>query len=404
MSKQTNLQVKYRWYWEQVVSEEWTAASLGEVVNLKRGYDLPKRLREEGPYPVVSSSGVTGTHSEFKANSPGVVTGRYGTLGQVYFVEKPMWPLNTTLYVDDFKGNIPRYIAYLLESLKLDQLVTSAAVPGINRNHIHPLPVRIPGVAVQLYIASALASLDKLIENNCRRIEILEKLARHMYREWFVRFRFPGHESVGLVSSDLGLIPEGWKVQSCAQVAEFVNGFAFKPAHWQQDGLPIVKIKELKNGVSKDTPRYHGQDIKRKYFVNNGAVLFSWSADLGVYIWSSGPALLNQHLFDVRPREVSLLFLYLALKDRMPDFRRRAQGTTMRHIKRSALDEVQLVVAPRQVREAFESQAGPMLALRMNLEHQVQLLARARALLLPRLVSGELDVTGLDLELEAVGA
>ena len=87
----------------------------------------------------------------------------------------------------------------------------------------------------------------------------------------------------------------------------------------------------------------------------------------------------------------------------MPEFRSRAQGTTMRHIKRSALSEVQLTVAPRQVREKFESRAGPILELRMNLEHQVQLLVQARNLLLPRLVSGELDVSELDMDLEAVG-
>lgn len=106
--------------------DEWRQVRLGEVVNLKRGYDLPKRMRHDGPFPVVSSSGLTGTHNESKVQPPGVVTGRYGTLGQVYYIETPMWPLNTTLYVEDFRGNIPRFVAYLLESLKLDQLGSAA--------------------------------------------------------------------------------------------------------------------------------------------------------------------------------------------------------------------------------------------------------------------------------------
>jgi type I restriction enzyme, S subunit len=94
----------------------WRDCTLGDVVKLQRGHDLPDRLRREGSVPVVSSSGVTGRHSEAKAESPGVVTGRYGTIGEVFFVEEPYWPLNTALYVVDFKGNDPRFVSYLLRN------------------------------------------------------------------------------------------------------------------------------------------------------------------------------------------------------------------------------------------------------------------------------------------------
>ena len=371
---------------------------------LKRGYDLPKRLRTDGPIPIVSSSGVTGTHTEAKVQPPGVVTGRYGTLGSIYYLDQPFWPLNTTLYVQDFKGNEERFVAYLLESLDLGALVSSAAVPGINRNHLHPLQVQVPDRALQSSIAKTLGVFDDLIENNRRRIEILEEMARLLYREWFVHFRFPGHEDVELVDSDLGPIPEGWEIRSFAELADFVNGFAFKPEHWLDQGLPIVKIKELKNGVTRDTPRYHGPDVSKKYYVGDGSVLFSWSADLKAYVWASGPALLNQHLFDVRPHEVSPLFIFHSLDERMYEFRARAQGTTMKHIKRSALGEVKIALPKNKLRDAFEGVARPMLDLQLNLSKQNRALREARDLLLPRLVSGELDVSELDLGLERVGA
>ena len=260
--------------------------------------------------------------------------------------------------------------------------------------------IKLPSLAEQEAISAFLSDIDDQIENNRLRVEILEVAMSLLYREWFVHFRFPGCENVEFVASELGLMPRGWKVETFAQAAQFINGFAFKPTHWLEDGLPIVKIKELKNGISAETPRYHGNDIKQKFFVDSGSVLFSWSADLEVYVWSSGPALLNQHLFDVRPRDVSLLYIYLALRVHMPEFRSRAQGTTMRHIKRSALDEVQLAVAPQSIREEFESRAGPMIELRMNLEHQIQLLVQARNLLRPRLVSGDLDISHLRSGLE----
>ena len=110
--------------------ERWRDTTLGETITLKRGYDLPTRLRRNGPFPIVSSSGVTGSHDVAKAHPPGVITGRYGTLGVVWYVDEPYWPLNTTLYVQDFKDNHERFVAYLLESLDLGMLVASAAVPG----------------------------------------------------------------------------------------------------------------------------------------------------------------------------------------------------------------------------------------------------------------------------------
>lgn len=94
----------------------WQECALGEVMKLQRGHDLPERVRVDGPIPIVSSSGITGRHNLAKAEPPGVVTGRYGTIGEVFFVEEPYWPLNTALYVVDFKGNDPRFVAYLLRN------------------------------------------------------------------------------------------------------------------------------------------------------------------------------------------------------------------------------------------------------------------------------------------------
>ncbi|HAW54594.1 MAG TPA: hypothetical protein DCX29_06525, partial [Hyphomonas sp.] len=96
---------------------EWRKCELGDVIELKRGYDLPSRLRTGGEFPLISSSGRSDTHDQSKVSGPGVVTGRYGTIGQVFYIEEDFWPLNTTLYVRDFKGNNPRFIYYFLQGL-----------------------------------------------------------------------------------------------------------------------------------------------------------------------------------------------------------------------------------------------------------------------------------------------
>ena len=120
-----------------------------------------------------------------------------------------------------------------------------------------------------------------------------------------------------MVDSPLGKIPEGWEVKAFSYFANFVNGYAFKPTDWGTVGFPIIKIKERKEGVTAQTPRYGNDDLPLKYRINNGDVLFSWSADLDVYYWSGGEGWLNQHLFNVCPKiEMSKLFIFYALKDR----------------------------------------------------------------------------------------
>ena len=174
---------------ERVARDEWRETALGKVIELKRGYDLPHHKRNPGLVPVVSSSGPTDYHSESKVQGPGVVTGRYGTLGQVFFIPNNFWPLNTTLYVRDFKGNDPRFISYFLRGIDFSAYSDKAAVPGLNRNHLHQEVVRIPiDIDEQRAIAHILGTLDDKIELNRRMNETLEEMARALFKSWFVDF------------------------------------------------------------------------------------------------------------------------------------------------------------------------------------------------------------------------
>ena len=146
--------------------DRWERKALGDIITLKRGHDLPIQKRLSGDYPVYSSSGITGSHNTFISEDEGVITGRYGTIGQVFYSDTPYWPLNTTLYVDDFKGNHPKFVYYLLKALNWDAFSVASAVPGINRNHVHKAVVLIPDVATQKYIAEVLSLFDEKIKNN----------------------------------------------------------------------------------------------------------------------------------------------------------------------------------------------------------------------------------------------
>jgi type I restriction enzyme S subunit len=153
--------------------EKWTTTTLGNVLSLKRGHDLPTHKRVQGKYPVYSSSGITGVHNKSISEKEGVITGRYGTIGQVFYTKVPYWPLNTTLYVDDFKGNHPKYIYYLLKTIDWREYLIASAVPGINRNHVHQAVIKFPDVETQKKIADFLSLFDD-------KIETIEQINNHL--------------------------------------------------------------------------------------------------------------------------------------------------------------------------------------------------------------------------------
>ncbi|MBN2543313.1 restriction endonuclease subunit S [bacterium] len=192
-------------------------------ITLQRGFDLPRKDMIEGPYPVVGSTSIVGWNNEYKKEPPGVITGRSGSLGVVQYIKTKYWPHNTSLWVKDFKENYPRYVYYFLKTLPLKEFNSGAGVPTLNRNHLNNLEINIHEYNTQRKIASILSAYDDLIENNTRRIKILEEMAQRIYREWFVNFRYPGHENDKLVESELGMIPEGWEVKTVGDILSIIE-------------------------------------------------------------------------------------------------------------------------------------------------------------------------------------
>jgi type I restriction enzyme, S subunit len=327
----------------------------------------------------------------------------WGTVGQVglipsngpfpeYIISNKQLKLRPNLELAD-----PVFLFFYFAGPKMVQQVLGraigAAVPGINLGILKALPVVLPPLPVQRQIAGILSAYDELMENSQRRIRRLEAMARALYREWFVHFRFPGHEKLPRVASPLGDIPQGWEVEPFSALASYVNGYAFKPDDWGAEGKPIVKIKELKAGITAETPRNPGDGIPAKYNVRDGDVLFSWSADLDTYLWMGGEGLLNQHLFNVVPFDgLSRAFCFHALKESMPRFRALSLGATMQHIKRSALDQVFTLLPPAALRKRFEVLVEPMHQQLITLSKHVQNLRRTRDHLLPRLLSGSVPL------------
>jgi len=384
-----------------VTADGWKSCKLGDVVTLQRGFDLPRKNRKEGNVPIVSSSGVSGYHDTVKVNGPGVVTGRYGTLGEVFYIEKDFWPLNTTLYVRDFKGNDSRFLSYFLQTLDLAHHNAAGAVPGLNRNALHLLPVEVPPHAAQHKIASVLSAYDDLIENNTRRIKILEEIAQTIYREWFVNFRFPGHEKVKMVDSELGPIPEGWKVDKLSSLVTTQYGYT-ESASEDQVGPKYVRGMDInkRSYIYWDNVPYCPiSDIDySKYRLSLGDVLVIRMADPGKVgiVEKDIEAVFASYLIrlHIASDSISPYFLfYFLLSDRYQDYVTGAStGTTRKSASAKLITDIDIVIPTTEIREQFEEQIAVLRRMLNNLLDRNTNLRRTRDLLLPKLVSGEVSV------------
>lgn len=216
-----------------VIPEDWEVTTLGNVATLQRGYDLPQRVRRRGTIPIVSSSGIYDTHNQSQVRGPGVVTGRYGTIGEVFFIKDDFWPLNTTLFVKDFKGNDPLFISYLLRTVDFHSHSGKSGVPGVNRNDLHQLAVRLPSTSEQRAIAAALSDVDDLIS-------ALDKLIakKRAVKTAAMQQLLTGKQRLPGFSGE-------WSRVELGELGSFAKGKGIRRNELVSDGLPCVRYGEI---------------------------------------------------------------------------------------------------------------------------------------------------------------
>ena len=309
------------------------------------------------------------------------------------------------------------FLYYLLNSDVVRSWLRATATGSTVRHtapeRIYAAEVRIPPFKEQVKIAASLEALDHLLENNRRRVEIVEEMARLIYREWFVHFRFPGHEDVEMVNSALGAIPDGWSVEPIGQVVDVVGG-----------GTPSRKVEEYWNDgtiewftpsdLTKQSAMYAFGSADRiselglrkssaKLFPER-TVMMTSRATIGEIAVATTPATTNQGFISCVPNgRLSEYHLYFWLRANVDYFETLAGGATFKELRKSTFRELPVAVPQPEVEAAFNRTVGPLCDLVENLLRQTKVLREARNLLLPRLVSGELDVSELDLEFAEVG-
>lgn len=368
----------------------WKIDELGEFVTLKRGYDLPQQKRKNGEIPIFSSSGVTGTHNEAMVEAPGVITGRYGTIGEVFFAETSFWPLNTTLYVENFHENDEKFVYYFLKTLEWKKFASASAVPGINRNTVHKEIVRFPDFETQQKIASVLSTIDKKIAVNKAINDNLGQQAATYFQELFINNANPV-----------------WQISTISDLGTVVGGSTpskTKPEYYTNNGIAWITPKDL--SINKSKFISHGEnDITELGLKNSsatvmpkGTVLFSSRAPIGYIAIASNEVTTNQGFKSVIPySEIGTAFVYFFLKHSLPVIESAASGSTFKEISGSAMKNIPAIIPDRNTLDQFNSFCAPIFAQQKILEEQNHSLAMLRDSLLPKLMSGAIDIASIQL-------
>ena len=371
----------------------WRDAKLADLVFFQRGFDITQAQQREGSYPVISSSGVTSYHDEFKVPGPGIVIGRKGTLGSIHFTEGDYWPHDTTLWSKDLKGNVPKFVYYFLHTLDFKRFDVGNSNPTLNRNHIHDLPIIIPPPSVQNNIVDVITAYDDLIENNRRRMALLEESARLLYQEWFVRLRFPGHEHTRIVNG----VPEGWAFKTLSEIAD-VNRSSLSSAF---DGeIEYIDIASVTPSEINETTRFEIRDApsRARRIVRHGDVIWSCvrpNRRSHAVIWNPPENLIVSTGFAVlTPIEIPSTFLYHATTtdDFVGYLENHAKGVAYPAVVAKDFERSRIMIPAKRGLVDFNDVVEPIFSQLHALRHQNQKLRSARDLLLPKLMSGEIEV------------
>jgi len=365
----------------------WQETTLGKQINLKRGYDLSTQNRLAGNVPIYSSSGISGYHSEKMRDGLGVITGRYGTIGKVFISKTPYWPLNTTLYVQDFKENDEFFIYYFLQQLDWAKYSDKSAVPGVNRNDVHQEEIVIPPLPEQKAIAAVLSSLDDKIDLLHRQNQTLESLAATLFRQWFVEEA-----------------QEDWVIGPLKQYVDIGIGRTppRKEHQWFSENPTDVKwisIKDLGNDGAYifNTAEYLTRDAIEQFnvpVIPVNTVVLSFKMTVGRVAITTEAMLSNEAIahFKFRPdTPFTVEYLYLHLKN----YQYELLGSTssiVTAINSAMIKDMTITIPDKKLMRRFDEVARELFRKIRSNQLQISTLENLRDNLLPKLMSGEIRI------------
>jgi len=393
----------------------WPTTELGEIIDLFDSRRIPlssrDRQQRQGQFPYYGAQGVIDYIDDFIFEGRYILVAEDGEnlnsrkLPLALVAGGRFWVNNHAHILKGKPGVVDDiFLLHCLNCADIKPYVTGAAQPKLSQANLRKIPIALPPFSIQRRIAGILSAYDDLIENSQRRIKILEEMARRLYREWFVYFRFPGYEGCRFVESPLGEIPEGWRICALSELVQFKSGFAFKSGTFAAGGKHrLITIKNVQDGIfNPDTDTYIG-DLPEKMppycLLANNDVLLSLTGNVGrVCLVYAGPFLLNQRVAKLAPVEAfdwALVYSMFRQAEIRVKLELLSNGVAQQNLSPVIASKMEIIKPPRELRRSFSRLAEPIMLNIVQLYTSIQNLRRTRDLLLPRLLSGQIDVEAL---------
>ncbi|NRD06891.1 restriction endonuclease subunit S [Lactobacillus delbrueckii subsp. bulgaricus] len=342
-----------------------------DFIELHRGYDLPKKQRKNGQVPVIASTGINGTHNVAKIKGPGVVTGRSGSIGKVQYIKDDFWPLNTTLYVSDFKGNNPKFVAYWLERFDLKRFSSGSAVPTLNRNELANVEICVPNREEQDKIVAILEPFEKKIELNQ---EINDNLLEFL-DAIFVKKFLNSYKQKDTISD----------------FAEITRGASPRPIskYIVPTGRPWVKISDVTSLTSpflSETKEYISEEgIQNSRTVEPGDLILSNSATPGIPIFMDLEASVHDGWLIIRNlKMISKEWLYLYFRQMRKQLVAQSNGSVFNNLKTQIVKDFPMPLITQAEVDNFQQIVAPIFGDLKVLHHENIQLKEIRDCLLSR--------------------
>lgn len=392
---------------------EWREVELGDVIDLHDSKRKPlsgkERSTRQGIYPYYGASGVIDHLDDYMLDGNYLLVSEDGEnlnsrkLPIAFWARGKFWVNNHAHIIlgKEGKANTDFIRLWLLQA-NISGYITGAAQPKLSQGNLCRIKLNIPNIETQNKIASVLSNYDNLIENNSRRIAILEGIVQSLYREWFVKFRFPGHVGVKFKSSTLGEIPETWKVGVIKDLGVVHTGKTpskKKGEYYASNDIPFLKTPDMHGSVFAaeitDYLSSEGADSqKNKYIPKDSICVSCIGARAGVVTITASVVQTNQQinsiiLNDVSMREYFYLFA-VSLHDKIHAIG--SSGATMTNVSKGKFETIEVIIPPKEILDKFNVALKSQFDLILNLQKRNNNLKKQRDMLLPKLISGSIDV------------
>jgi len=363
---------------------EWKNTTIGELLTLQRGHDLVQTEFVDGDYLVAGSNGPIGYHNKYTTKGPGLTIGRSGnSIGAAHFYENDFWAHNTVLYSKVFHNSFPKFVYFLLKSFDFKSFDGGSAVPTLNRNHIHAIPISVPfDINEQKSIAEVLSSLDDKIDLLHRQNKTLEQLAETLFRQWFVEEA-----------------EESWVKKPLGNYVTIKRGGSPRPIHdfLSETGLNWLKISDV-TGV--DSPfifeikeKIREEGLSKTTLLKKGSLVLSNSATPGIPKILDVDSCIHDGWLHFPKSKFSKEFLYLFFKHIKPELIQLGNGSIFTNLKTDILKEYVLPIADDKSLTEFDEQIKTIFEKLYSNTTQIRTLTKLRDALLPKLMNGEVRVS-----------